>query len=88
MAATSLPNFVDKKISPLSAALVADIKRSTEFEQGLNPEEVRTIVDVALKLMIEAVQHQTGIFRLFSAPVAHEPGAIARRAGPARRRVA
>ena len=47
----------------------------------LDPEEARTIIDPALKLMIEAVQRYDGyvvqstgdgIFALFGAPVAHE----------------
>ncbi|MGC1678407.1 MAG: adenylate/guanylate cyclase domain-containing protein [Candidatus Binataceae bacterium] len=62
-------------------ALFADIKGSTELEQDLDPEEARTIVDPALKLMIEAVHRYDGyivqstgdgIFALFGAPVAHE----------------
>jgi class 3 adenylate cyclase/predicted ATPase len=62
-------------------ALFADIKGSTELEQDLDPEEARTIVDPALKLMIEAVRRYDGyvvqstgdgIFALFGAPVAHE----------------
>ncbi|MBV8358456.1 MAG: AAA family ATPase [Deltaproteobacteria bacterium] len=62
-------------------ALFADIKGSTELMEGIDPEEARTIVDPALKLMIEAVRHYggyivqstgDGIFALFGAPVAHE----------------
>jgi class 3 adenylate cyclase/tetratricopeptide (TPR) repeat protein len=62
-------------------ALFADIKGSTELEQDLDPEEARTIVDPALKLMIDAVQRYDGyvvqstgdgIFAIFGAPVAHE----------------
>jgi len=62
-------------------ALFADIKGSTEFEQNIDPEEAQTIVDPALKMMIESVHRydgyvvQTtgdGIFALFGAPVAHE----------------
>jgi class 3 adenylate cyclase/tetratricopeptide (TPR) repeat protein len=62
-------------------ALFADIKGSTELEQDLDPEEARTIVDPALKLMIEAVHRYDGyvvqstgdgIFALFGAPIAHE----------------
>ena len=61
--------------------LFADIKSSMELIEGLDPEEARAIVDPALKLMIDAVDHyegyvaqQTGdgIFALFGAPVAHE----------------
>src|SRR5690348_14487074 len=62
-------------------ALFADIKGSTELEQDLDPEEARTIIDPALKLMIEAAHRYDGyvvqstgdgIFALFGAPVAHE----------------
>jgi len=62
-------------------ALFADIKGSTELEQDLDPEEARTIVDPALKLMIDAVRRYDGyivqstgdgIFAIFGAPVAHE----------------
>jgi class 3 adenylate cyclase len=62
-------------------ALFADIKGSTELMEGLDPEEARTIVDPALKIMIEAVRHYDGyvvqstgdgIFVLFGAPLAHE----------------
>src|SRR5215469_493830 len=61
-------------------ALFADIKGSTELEQDLDPEEACTIIDPALKIMIEAARHYDGyvqntgdgIFALFGAPVAHE----------------
>src|SRR5262249_41831542 len=62
-------------------ALFADIKGSTELMAELDPEEARSIVDPALKLMIEAVHRYDGyivqstgdgIFALFGAPVAHE----------------
>jgi len=62
-------------------ALFADIKGSTELMQGLDPEEARTIVDPALKSMIEAARRYDGyvvqstgdgIFVLFGAPAAHE----------------
>ncbi len=62
-------------------ALFADIKGSTELMEDLDPEEARTIIDPALKLMIEAVQLYDGyvvqstgdgIFALFGAPLAHE----------------
>jgi len=62
-------------------ALFADIKGSTELEQDLDPEEARSIIDPALKLMIDAVHHYgghvvqstgDGIFAMFGAPVAHE----------------
>ena len=61
--------------------LFADIKGSMDLMEDLDPEEARAIVDPALKLMMEAVQHyggyvaqQTGdgIFALFGAPVAIE----------------
>ena len=62
-------------------ALFADIKGSMELIEDLDPEEARAIVDPALKLMMEAVQHYggyvaqstgDGIFALFGAPVTHE----------------
>jgi len=62
-------------------ALFADIKGSTELMEDLDPEEARAIIDPALKLMIDAVQHYDGfvvqstgdgIFALFGAPAAHE----------------
>jgi class 3 adenylate cyclase len=61
--------------------LFADIKGSMDLIEDLDPEEARTIVDPALKLMIGAVQRYggyvaqptgDGIFALFGAPVAHE----------------
>src|SRR5258708_5608675 len=60
-------------------ALFADIKGSTELMEDLDPEEARTIIDPALKLMIEAVRRYDGYvvqstgdgnFALFGAPVA------------------
>jgi len=62
-------------------ALFADIKGSMELMEDLDPEEARTLIDPALKLMIEAVNHYDGyivqstgdgIFALFGASVAHE----------------
>jgi len=62
-------------------ALFADIKGSTELMEDLDPEQARTIIDPALKLMIDAVHRYDGyvvqstgdgIFALFGAPVAHE----------------
>jgi len=62
-------------------ALFADIKGSMELMEDFDPEEARTIIDPALKLMIEAVHRYDGyivqstgdgIFALFGAPVAHE----------------
>jgi hypothetical protein len=62
-------------------ALFADIKGSMELIEDLDPEEARTIVDPALKLMRDAVHRYEGyvaqstgdgIFALFGAPVAHE----------------
>jgi len=62
-------------------ALFADIKGSTELMEDLDPEEARTIIDPALKLMIDAVHRYDGyvvqstgdgIFALFGAPAAHE----------------
>ena len=62
-------------------ALFADIKGSTELMVDLVPEQARSIVDAALKLMITAVHRYDGyvvqstgdgIFALFGAPLAHE----------------
>jgi class 3 adenylate cyclase/predicted ATPase len=62
-------------------ALFADIKGSTELMEDLDPEEARSIVDPALRLMIDAVHRYDGyivqstgdgIFALFGAPVGHE----------------
>ena len=61
-------------------ALFADIKGSTELQQDLDPEESRTIIDPALKIMIDAARRYDGyvqstgdgIFALFGAPLAHE----------------
>ena len=62
-------------------ALFADIKGSMELMEDLDPEEARTIIDPALKLMIDVVHHYDGyivqstgdgIFALFGASVAHE----------------
>ena len=62
-------------------ALFADIKGSMELIEDLDPEDARAIVDPAVKLMMEAVQHYggyvaqstgDGIFALFGAPVARE----------------
>jgi class 3 adenylate cyclase len=61
--------------------LFADIKGSMELIEHLDPEDARTIVDPALKLVIDAVHHYEGyvaqstgdgILALFGAPVAHE----------------
>jgi class 3 adenylate cyclase len=62
-------------------ALFADIKGSTELLRDLDPEEARSIIDPALKIMIDAVRRYEGyvvqstgdgIFALFGAPLAHE----------------
>ena len=59
-------------------ALFADIKGSTELMEELDPEEARSIIDPALKLMIDAAHRfdgyvvqstGDGIFALFGAPV-------------------
>ena len=62
-------------------ALFADLKGSTGLMEGLDPEEVRAMIDPVLQLMMDAV-HQydgyvaqalgDGIFALFGAPLAHE----------------
>ena len=62
-------------------ALFADIKGSMDLIEDLDPEEARAIVDPALKVMIDAVDHYggyvaqstgDGIFALFGAPVSYE----------------
>jgi class 3 adenylate cyclase len=63
-------------------ALFADIKGSMELMEELDPEEARSIVDPALRLMIDAVHRYggyvaqstgDGIFALFGAPIALQP---------------
>jgi class 3 adenylate cyclase/tetratricopeptide (TPR) repeat protein len=65
--------------------LFADLKGSTELIAGLDPEEARKLLDLALHLMIEAVHRYEGtvnqvlgdgIMALFGAPVAHEDHAL------------
>jgi class 3 adenylate cyclase/predicted ATPase len=62
-------------------ALFADIKGSMDLIEGLDPEEARSIIDPALRLMIDAVHRYDGhivqstgdgVFAMFGAPVAHE----------------
>ena len=62
-------------------ALFADLKGSTVLIEGLDPEDVRAIIDPALQLMTDAVHRYDGyvaqalgdgIFALFGAPIAHE----------------
>jgi class 3 adenylate cyclase len=62
-------------------ALFADIKGSMDLIEDLDPEEARAIVDPALKVMIDAVDHYggyvaqstgDGIFALFGAPLSYE----------------
>src|SRR5215472_10170282 len=79
IADTTAPENVDGERKTVTA-LFADIKGSTELEQDLDPEEARTIIDPALKIMIDAARHYDGyvqntgdgIFALFGAPIAHE----------------
>jgi class 3 adenylate cyclase/tetratricopeptide (TPR) repeat protein len=65
--------------------LFADIKGSLELIEGIDPEEVRTLLDPALQAMMEAVHRYEGtvnqimgdgIMALFGAPVAHEDHAV------------
>ena len=65
--------------------LFADIKGSTEIIAGLDPEEARTLLDPALRLMMYAVHRYEGtvnqvlgdgIMALFGAPLAHEDHAV------------
>src|SRR6202795_3196757 len=62
-------------------ALFADLKGSTELMEDLDPEEARTIIDPALRIMVEAVRRYEGyvvqstgdgIFALCGAPAAYE----------------
>jgi class 3 adenylate cyclase/predicted ATPase len=62
-------------------ALFADLKGSTELIHDLDPEGARSIIDPALKTMVDAVRGYDGyivqstgdgIFALFGAPLAHE----------------
>jgi len=61
--------------------LFADMAGSTALIHGLDPEEVRQLIDPVLELMMEAVHHYEGyvakclgdgILALFGAPIAHE----------------
>ncbi|NVK42817.1 MAG: AAA family ATPase [Oceanospirillaceae bacterium] len=61
--------------------LFADMAGSTALIHGLDPEDVRRLIDPVLELMMEAVHHYEGyvakclgdgILALFGAPVAHE----------------
>jgi class 3 adenylate cyclase/tetratricopeptide (TPR) repeat protein len=65
--------------------LFADIKGSTELIAGLDPEEARTLLDPALRLMMHAVHRYEGtvnqvlgdgIMALFGAPLAYEDHAV------------
>src|SRR5438876_7683183 len=65
--------------------LFADVKDSMAMLANRDPEEVRTILDVVLESMMEAVRRYEGtvnqvmgdgIMALFGAPVAHEDHAI------------
>jgi class 3 adenylate cyclase len=65
--------------------LFADIKGSTELIAGLDPEEARTLLDPALRLMMHAVHRYEGtvnqvlgdgIMALFGPPLAHEDHAV------------
>jgi class 3 adenylate cyclase len=80
MADTPTPESLEGERKTVTA-LFADIKGSMDLIEDLDPEEARAIVDPALKLMMEAVQHYggyvaqstgDGIFELFGAPVAYE----------------
>src|SRR6516162_5956282 len=77
---SALPENLDGERKTVTA-LFADIKGSMDLMEDLDPEEARAILDPALKLMMEAVQHYgghvaqptgDGIFALFGAPVAYE----------------
>ena len=60
-------------------AVFSDLKGSTAFIEGLDPEEARAIIDPALQIMMDAVHRYDGyvaqalgdgIFALFGAPIA------------------
>ena len=62
-------------------ALFADIKSSMELIENLDPEEAQSIIDPALRVMMEATRRYgghvmqstgDGIFATFGAPLAHE----------------
>jgi class 3 adenylate cyclase len=62
-------------------ALFADLKGSTELMEALDPEDARSIIDPALRIMVDAVRRYEGyvvqstgdgIFALFGAPAAYE----------------
>ncbi|WP_432470141.1 adenylate/guanylate cyclase domain-containing protein [Amphritea sp. HPY] len=62
-------------------ALFADMAGSTALIQNLDPEEVRSLIDPILELMMEAVHYYEGyvakslgdgILALFGAPISHE----------------
>src|SRR5262249_20738255 len=80
IAETSLPKNLEGERKTVTA-LFADIKGSMDLIEDLDPEEARAIVDPALKVMIDAVDHYggyvaqstgDGIFALFGAPVSYE----------------
>jgi class 3 adenylate cyclase/tetratricopeptide (TPR) repeat protein len=65
--------------------LFADIKGSTELIQALDPEEARTLLDGAVRAMMDGVHRYEGtvnqilgdgIMALFGAPLAHEDHAL------------
>src|SRR5262250_2124504 len=65
--------------------LFADLKGSTELIRDLDPEDAQTLLDPALRHMMEAVHRfegtvnqvlGDGIMALFGAPVAHEDHAV------------
>jgi class 3 adenylate cyclase/tetratricopeptide (TPR) repeat protein len=81
LAARGVPEGERKTVT----ALFSDIKGSTDMMQDLDPDEARTIVDPALRLMIDAVEQHDGyvvqsqgdgVFALFGAPIANEDHAL------------
>ena len=65
--------------------LFADLKDSTEFIRGLDPETAQQLLDPALYIMMDAVHRfegtvnqvlGDGIMALFGAPIAHEDHAL------------
>ena len=80
-AESSSPEALDGERKTVTA-LFADIKGSTEMMEDLDPEKARSVIDPALKLMMDAVHRYDGyivqstgdgIFALFGAPAANRP---------------
>jgi class 3 adenylate cyclase len=92
---TYIPSHLVEKIRSAQTALegerkqvtvlFADLKDSTEFIRGLDPEAAQQLLDPALHRMMDAVHRYEGtvnqvlgdgIMALFGAPIAHEDHAV------------